>query len=70
MYRISLILYDETRRYESRRKELEHSRNIFVSITSSLRVSIVSAFAAQLEHDIAPIYEEQEEAARRELEAA
>lgn len=70
MYLIALIKCGETRRDEGRRKELERSRKVFASITPSLRASMVPAFAAQLGHDIAPIYEEQEEAARKELKAA
>lgn len=67
MYVMALKRCDETYREEGRRKEMERSRRVFASLTHSLRASMVPAFAAQLGHDLAPIYEDQIVAAEEDL---
>jgi hypothetical protein len=67
MYIMAMIKCSEEWRDEVRQQELERSRKVIASLISSLRVSMVSAFAATLGHDIDPIYEQ---AAEEELDAA
>jgi hypothetical protein len=71
MYLMSLHRCAEDHREERRKAELQRSRKIFASLTPSMRVSMIPAFAAQLDHDLAPILEARELAAeKKELEKA
>jgi hypothetical protein len=71
MYLMSLHKSAEDYREERRKAELQRPRKIFASLTPSMRVFMIPAFAAQLSHDLAPILEAHELAAeKKELEKA